>query len=281
MRVFVVTLAALLLSLPQLVEATTLDRIQKTGEFRIGYREDAPPFAFKDSIGEVGGYSVDLCRAIAADLKRDLGLEKIDVKYVAVDSKVRFQAIQEGEIDILCGPTTQTLSRRAIVDFSLPTFIDGASVLFRADGPNNFEDLAGKKVGVRAATTTEEALRNTLDKLKIGAEVVSVAKHDEGLGMLQSGDIAAYFADRGILTFMLIGSSDPSALRLSNRFYTQEPYALALKRGDSDFRLAVDRTLTHLYKSGEIIRIFRASFGTKTEATDMLKALYVINRLPE
>jgi len=281
MRLFAVILTALFLSLPQLAAAATLDRIKQTGEFRIGFREDAPPFAFKDSIGEAGGYSVDLCRTVAAELKREVGLEKIEVKYIAVDAKTRFQAIQDGEIDILCGPTTQTLSRRALVDFSLPTFIDGASVLFRADGPNNFEGLAGKKVGVRAATTTEEALRNTLEKLKIAAEVVPVAQHDEGLGKLQSGEISAYFADRAILTFLLIGSTDPGALRLSSRFFTQEPYALALPRGDSDFRLVVDRTLTRLYKSGEILQIFQASFGNKTEATDMLKALYVINRLPE
>jgi len=72
---------------------------------------------------------------------------------------------------MLCGATTATLSRRALIDFSLPVFVDGASVLFRAGGPKNFEDLAGHKIGVRAGTTTEEALGNTLEGLALNAQV--------------------------------------------------------------------------------------------------------------
>ena len=95
-----------------------------------------------------------------------------------------------------------TLARRELVDFSLFTFVDGAGVLLRADSPQDMKGLAGKKIGVRAGTTTEQALRNTLAQTSIAAEVVTVESHDDGLKRLEAGEIAAYFADRGILLFL-------------------------------------------------------------------------------
>jgi len=93
------------------------------------------------------------------------------------------------------------LSRRQLVDFSIPTFLDGASLIVRADGPKKLDELAGRKVGVAAGTTTEESLRNSLKDAGIGAEVVAANTHGEGLAMLDDGKITAYFADRSILLF--------------------------------------------------------------------------------
>jgi ABC-type amino acid transport substrate-binding protein len=142
--------------------AATLDRIKETETLRIGFRTDAVPFSYRDDVGEAAGYSVELCRAVAGEIRRDLGLSRLALDYVPVTAEDRFEAVQQGRIDLLCGATTVTLSRRRMVDFSLFTFADGAGVLLRADGPERFEDLAGQKVGVHAATTTEEALRNTM-----------------------------------------------------------------------------------------------------------------------
>ncbi len=279
-RLFILTILAAV-SVSTQAMAQTLEEVRKTGVFKIGFREDAAPFSFKNTLGEASGYAVDLCRQVAADMKAQLGMDKIEVTYVPVTAENRFDAVQEGKIDILCGPTTVTFSRRELVDFSIFTFADGASVLYQADGPKNFEELAGKKVGVRGGTTTEKALMNTLKSLSLSADVVSVSDHADGLTKLESGDISAYFADQAILLYLAAGSAAPEKLRLSNRHFTNEPYALALRRGDDDFRLLVDRSIGRLYKSGKIVQIFRNSFGDKAKPSDPLRLLFAVHRIPE
>ena len=273
--------AALLLLSAAGASADTLQRIRDTGQFRIGYRTDAAPLSFRNSLGEASGYSVALCREIALTVKDALGLTELPVSYVPVTAEGRFEAVADGEVDILCGAATITLARRRVVDFSIPTFIDGASVLFRADGPSSFDQLSGRKVGVRLGTTTEQALVNTLADTGISAEVVPVGDHADGLRQLESGAIAAYFADRSILAAMLAGSGAQEQLRLSQRFFTYEPHGLALALNDAAFRLLVDTTLARLYSSGLIESVFRAAFGERAKPGDLLLALYVIHSLGE
>jgi len=279
MRSIVTTLAAGLL-LSATAGAATLDRVQSSGAFRIGYRADTVPFAYRNEIGEAAGYMVELCRRVAVEVKSALSLDTLDVRYVPVTAENRFDMIEKHEIDILCGPTTVTLPRRERVDFSLFTFVDGASVVFRADGPGGFDELGGQKVGVRAGTTTEEALRNTLSGMGLDAEVVAVDSHPDGLARLVGGELAAYFADRAILIGQLRGNPAREALRISDRYYTHESYALAFERGDDDFRLLVDVVLSRLYRSGDIADVFVATFGADTKPTDVLRTLYLINAIP-
>ncbi len=281
MRMLAFKVGAVLLLLSTAAAAETLERVRESGVFKIGFREDAAPYSYKNSIGEPAGYSIELCRHVATNLGKELDLTELAIDYVPVTTEDRFEAIAEERIDILCGATTATLSRRELVDFSVATFVDGASVLLRADGPENFEGLAGKRVGVRAATTTEQALRNTLDRLSMEAEIVAVESHEDGLQQLQAGDLAAYFADRAILIFLVTRHEGTEDLRLSERYFTNEPYALALPRGDDDFRLIVDQTLSRIYRSGDIKQIFASSFGGNATQSDLLKALYLVSALPE
>ena len=142
-------------------------------------------------------------------------------------------------------------------------------------------DLAGKKIGVLAGTTTEEALRNTLKEAKITGDVVAAKTHGEGLALLDEGKVSAYFGDRSILLFLIKDSKAPEKLRLADDYLTVEPYALALPRGDSDFRLAVDRALSHIYRSGEIVSVFERTFGGKAKPSQILQTLYLISGLPD
>jgi ABC-type amino acid transport substrate-binding protein len=281
MRFLLYGLTALVMLQAPAAAAGTLDKLRETGVLTVGYRVDAIPFSYESEIGEAVGYTVDLCRTVAAGLKADLVLDKLSISYVPVTTEGRFKAVQDGRIDILCGATTVTLSRRELVDFSLPTFISGASVLLRADGPENMRALSGHKVGVRGATTTEEALRNTLADLSVDAEVVTVADHQDGLKKLEQGAISAYFGDRAILIFLATRSNVSGKLRLSDQHFTYETFALALPRGDDDFRLAIDRTLSRIYRSGMIGELFTSSFGPAAKPTGLLQALFVINALPE
>jgi ABC-type amino acid transport substrate-binding protein len=280
MRVVYSVIVAALLFVSGTADAGTLDRVRAAGVFKIGYRTDAPPFSYNSAIGEPAGYIVDLCREVAAAAKQELGLKDLKVEYVTVTAEDRFDAVKSGRVDLLCEATSVTLARRRLVDFSLMTFIDGASVMVRSDGPQSFKALAGHKIGVHAGTTTEDALRRTLADLKVAAEMVPVADHEEGVKRLESGEFAAYFADRAILTYLLLGEGASKTLRISKEYFTREPYALALARGDDDFRFLVDRTLARLYRSGAVGPIFARSFG-KAKASEMLQTLYAINALPE
>jgi ABC-type amino acid transport substrate-binding protein len=280
MRLVWLTFAAVLL-LASGGHAQTLERVRENGTFKIGYREDAAPFSFKNELGEPAGFSVELCRLVGMQVKQALGLDEIAVEYVPVGTEDRFQAVQDGRIDILCSADTVTLSRRELVDFSLLTFLDGAAVLLRADAPEDLSGLAGQKIGVRDATTTEDAVREALAELDLTAEVVTVASYDEGLAKLEAGDIAAYFGDQAILIFLASRSEAPEKLKLSNRQFTFEPYALALARGDSEFRLLVDRTLARIYRSGTIDQLFTNAFGPNADPTPALQALYLMQGLAE
>jgi ABC-type amino acid transport substrate-binding protein len=261
--------------------AGTLDRIKQDKTLRIAYRNDAPPFSFADATGAPAGFMVDLCRAVAKNMGAALNLGDLKVDYVPVTGANRFDAIKTGKADLLCEPTSDTLSRREEVDFSIATFIDGASLLVSGEGPSEFGGLAGKKVGVLAGTTTEQSLRETLASAKVNAEVIPAKTHDEGVAMLEQGKIVAYFGDRAILAYLASRSGAPGKLRVANNYFSVEPYALALPRGDTDFRLAVDRALSRIYRSGEISTIFVQSFGKQTQPSETLKTLYLISALPE
>jgi len=285
LRLRKIVIAALLTAGPMVwaggASAGTLDRIRQDKAIRIAYREDAPPFSYKNTIGEPAGFMVDLCRAVAKKLTDQLQLSGLSILYVPVTAANRFDAIEQNKADLLCEPTSATLSRRELVDFSIATYVDGASLMIRADGPRDLKALAGKKVGVLGGTTTEEALRNTLKNAGIAADIVLAKDHAEGVAMLDAGTIEAYFADRDILTALVAESKDPAKLSVANNYLTVEPYALALPHGDEDFRLAVDTALSHIYRSGEVGPIFQQNFSTRATQSPLLQALYLLSGLPD
>ena len=276
------SVAAVLLAWGALTDASasTLDRIKQDKAIRIAYREDAPPFSYKDKIGEPTGFMVDLCREVAKKLADQLQLTSLNVVYVPVTAADRFEAIQQQKADLLCEPTSATLSRREIVDFSIPTFVDGASLMIRADGPHDLKAMAGKKIGVLGGTTTEQSLRDSLKAAGISSDIIPAKTHAEGVAMLDDGKISAYFADRSILVSLIKDSKAPGKLMLAENYLSVEPYALALPRGDEEFRLAVDRALSHIYRGGEIGPLFKRTFGD-AKPGQVLGTLYLITGLPD
>ncbi len=278
-RTRIVALAFALLA-PVAAAADTLERIADDGVLRIGYRETAVPFSYADpETGAPAGYSVALCEAIAEEIAGAAGVNQVELSFVPVSAAGRFDALVQGEIDLLCGAATQTLSRRARVDFSIPTFVDGAGIALKRDGARSFDDLAGGKVAVVGGTTTEEAIMRMVEEQEREIEVVVVADHNAGLEMLRSDEVQAYLADRAILQFLVANSGAEDIVVASDQL-TIETHALALPRGDSGLRLAVDRGLSRLYLSGEVDVLFAESFGEGAEMTELLLALYRLTALP-
>jgi ABC-type amino acid transport substrate-binding protein len=274
-------LVGALIALAGACNGATLDHLRQDGTIRIAYRRDAPPFSYQNGDAEPAGLIVDLCQAVATRLSQQLGVPPLKVSYVPVTASERFDAIQQGKADLLCEATSVTLSRRKIIDFSVDTFVDGASLITTVNGVTSLRAMAGQKIGVLAGTTTEQALRNTLGSEGITATVTPVTTHAEGLAMLDSGKLSAYFADRSILWVLQASSNAPDRLLLADQYLTIEPYALGLPKGDEDFRYEVDRALSGIYRSGEIVPILTHTFGDRFQLNPMLQSLYLLAAIPD
>ena len=260
----------------------TLDRIRADGAIHLGYRNGAAPFSFKERDGTVRGYSVELCTRVAAGIQKQLGLTALKLEWTPVEAGDRLESVTKGRVDIECGTTTITLSRYARVDFSLPIFVDGGSVLTNADARlSRLVDLKGKRVAVIAGTTTETALKRELAAINAKAELVQVSDGAAGLALLNAGKVDGYAGDRIVLVSLRAGNADPARLALLDGDFSFEPYGLVLRRDDPDFRLAVNRALVEIYRSGDIDDIFYRWLGALGSPGPLLHSMFYLNTLPE
>jgi ABC-type amino acid transport substrate-binding protein len=260
----------------------TLDRIKSESTIHLGFRGGAAPFSFKDRGGVVRGYSVELCTKIAAAIEKQLGLAKLKIEWTALDAANRIDAVASGKVDIECGTTTISLSRMERVDFSLPIFADGGSVLTRSDSKlARLADFNGRRLAVIPGTTTESALRRELAIVNAKVELVPVKDGPAGLALVTSGKVDGYASDRIVLVSLRAGSAEPVKLGLLDSDFSYEPYAFVVRRDDPDFRLAVNRALVGIYKSGEIDTIFDRWLGALGEPGTLLHSMFYLNTLPE
>src|SRR5262245_50824294 len=250
----------------------TLDKIKETGTIVLGHRETSRPFSFLGSDGKPAGYSVDLCLQVAGAVKQALKLAELQVSWVAGTPAKGWSKLVKGTMEFGCGSTTIRFGRMEQVAFSHMIFGDGGSVLATtASGISGVKDLAGKRVGMIANTTTDKALAAALAAASIKAQMVSIADHKEGLQGLEEGKLDAYASDHLLLAGLLSGAKDASKLRLSGELFSYEPYALMMRRGDNAFQAQVNRTLSALYRSGGIVPIYERWFGPYTAVPPLVK----------
>jgi len=276
-------LVSLTLACPSLGQELTgtLKKIKDSKTFTLGYLESAPPFSFPGPDKRPVGYSIDLCKHVASAIQKQLGIS-LKLNWVPVTTHNRIDMVAQGKVDIECGTTTATLSRQERVDFSLMTFVDGGSLLIGAGTKlGSVQDLGGKRIGVIAGTTTEAALEKFLKGEFVTAELVKVKNHVEGRTALEKNEVDAFASDRGILIGLAVTSKDPNRFDLAEVLFSYEPYGFMLRRNDADFRLAVNRALASLYRSGDIVPIYKRWFGSFGEPTEAIKAMYLLNGLPE
>jgi polar amino acid transport system substrate-binding protein/glutamate/aspartate transport system substrate-binding protein len=264
---------------PSAFAASVIDKIKETGEITIGVRRDARPHSYLDANGAPAGYTIEVCTEVVGRLRAQLGLTQLRMKFTPVDATDRFRDVADGTIDLLCGAATITLSRREIVDFSIPTFADGASVLTAKDASQDFAALDGKKIGVRLGTTTEQALRGSLAGFGMTAEIHPVSDHAEGLRAVETGETDAYFGDQSILFSLLERSAEKDRLTVAGNTLTLELHGLALPLGDHRFRLEVDRALSNLYETGRMAALFDRIFPG-AEPGDSIRYIHTFAPIP-
>jgi ABC-type amino acid transport substrate-binding protein len=279
---FLFLLLAFALAAPAFAQTGTLARIKREGAIRMGYIDGATPFSFNDGNLVPQGYSVDICRAVAEGIRAQLGLAKLTTRWVALTIQNRIEAVSKKRVDVECSTTTWTLSRQALVDFSLVTFLDGGSILVRAEADlPRLGDFNGKRIAVITGTTTEKALRDALALRSIKAEVVTVTTRQDGLAMLNESKVDGFASDRTTLIGVVFTTPSRGVFKLLDEDFSVEPYALMLPRGDYDFRLAVNRVLAKLYRTGEIKPIYDRWLGPFGPPSLMLSATYFMQSLAE
>jgi len=282
MRRLIIVLALLPALTAAHAEDGVLAAIQNSGVIRLGHLQSAPPFSFAAQDGTPQGYSVDLCKRVAESIRQQLKLARLRVEWVPLTLQERIPAVRNRKVDIECGTTTWTLSRQQEVDFSLMTFVDGGTVLVRGDSVLlRLADLDGKKVAVVPTTTTAASLQTALKTRMLDVDVVTVNSPEEGFAKLQQGAVDGYASDRVVLIGLGLGAKAGGHFRLLDEDFSVEPYALALPRGDPDFRLAVNRVLAGLYRSGEIEKVFEQWLGALGRPSTLLTALYYLQSIPE
>jgi putrescine:ornithine antiporter len=259
--------------------ATILERIKLSGQVRLGYRDDARPFSYRDESGNPAGYSVALCLQVVDAIKAETAMPSLKVEWVRVTLTDRFSAVQQGRIDLLCGAESETLARRADVSFSIPIFPGGIGALLRSDASARLKEvLSGRpstrpnwraqagqllqvqKFSVIAGTTAEPWLAGKLKEFKLTAKVTPVKSYEEGAREVMERRADVFFGDRAIL-LDAARRAPPGKLIVLDRYFTYESVALATPRGDEAFRLAVDRALSRFYASGNLPDLYVRWFG--------------------
>jgi len=259
----------------------TLEQIKASGTLNLGYRDAAPPFSFPGPNRQPVGYSVDLCTEVAGAIQKQFGLN-LKLNWVPVTADNRMDMVTQGKVDIECGTTTVSLSRQERVDFSLLTFVDGGGFLTKPGFTlRATADLADKRIAVIPGTTTESALTKFLKDEFVTAKLIPVKNHLEGRNAVESGSAEAFASDRGVLIGVVVTAKDPSLLAIPYFQFSYEPYGFMLRRNDADFRLAVNRALAELYRSGSIEQIYDRWFGGLGKPSPALQAIYLLNGLPE
>lgn len=260
----------------------TLAKIMESGEIVIGHRESSVPFAYLDENQKPVGYSIDLCMKIVEAVEAELGKE-LTVKYVPVNPKTRIALIANGTIDLECGSTTNTLTRQKQVEYLPVTFITGTKLLVRKDGGiQSVADLGGKVVALAQGTTNERAVLAAVEELGLDVKVLPVRDHAEGMLSLETDRVDVYATDHILLFGLISKSKTPDDFVVVGDFLSFDPYALMVRRDDSEFELIGKKALGAVFRSGEIDAIYSKWFDPLGVPADpLLKAAFTLGALPE
>ncbi|BBD06905.1 ABC transporter substrate-binding protein [Desulfovibrio ferrophilus] len=233
-----------------------LRAIKKRGVLIAGVRDDAIPFGYTDEhTGEIVGFEIDICRALAQAL--GVRLETLPVRKSA-----RIPLIQRGEVDIIAATMTHHFAREDDIDFSITYFMDGQKLLTkRGSGVHSVTDLAGRRVGVVDGSWAEANIREA----QPGSKIKTYPGYPQAFMDLKARRLSAICADTTILLGLKNSDPDPAAWEIVGDFISDEPYGLGVPEDDSNFRDFVNLTLNKLWVSGEYMKIYNLWFGPHTK----------------
>jgi glutamate/aspartate transport system substrate-binding protein len=240
---------------------TTLEKIGRTGTLVVGTRTGSPPFGFIDRENHWVGFSVDLARLVHAGAQKKLG-KPVKLELKESTPATRIPLLTSGAVDLIAGTMTVTRARRESVDFSLVFFVTGAQFLVKKGSPiKGLRDVAGRKIGAQQGSTNEKVLREKQPQ----AQLLVFPDQPVAFTALVQGKIDAYTNDGVQLAGLKARAPNPAEWEVVGEFYTYEPYGMAMRKNDSDFRNLVDLTLMEAIERGEYQKLYDRWFGPKGE----------------
>lgn len=227
------------------------DKVIAAKTVRIGVSPDSPPFGIRRG-KNYQGFDIDIADAVF----HGLGIDTIE--YVPVTSEQRIQFLREGKVDVVVASMTQTRARESQVDFTLPYFQDGESLLVTNDSPvKTYQDLAGVQVGVEAGTTAITYLKQVAPDAKL----VEYPDSNALRKALEDGTETVVSTDLLLLIGMRKLCKTPSAYRIAGQRFTTEPYAMAVPQDQSKWRNAINHALLEIWEDGTWQKCAATWFG--------------------
>lgn len=258
----------------------TLAKIRSSGKAVIGVREASPPMAYALGANtNFTGYHVELCERIIRKLAPQARLE-----YFAMTPQSTMPLVQNGTVDIGCGPATNNLTRQQQVAFAVTTYLSQVRMAVRADsGITDWKQLDGKTVSATTGTTAVQLLRRLERDLDIKINVAQQKDNLESLMSVENGRAAAFVLDDNLLAGVVANSRDPKLYKLAGTSLQSEPIAILFRKDDPAFKQAVDGELKAMMASGEMARHYDKWFmqpipprnvALNLPLSDELKALF-------
>jgi ABC-type amino acid transport substrate-binding protein len=231
----------------------TLKKVHDTGTVIIGYRESSIPFSYLSTKGEPIGYSIDLGRTIVEAMSNELNGQALKIKFVEVTSGSRMKAVQNGEVDLECGSTTNNTERQKEVAFSPIMFVAGTKLLVKRGSPiQSFRDLNGKSVVVTAGTTNEEAMRKLAQKFSLSFKLVVAKDHEESYQQVVNGQVDAFAGDDVLLYGFLAERQTAESLVVIGDFLSYDPYGIMYRKDDPELAELVNRVFREMAVSRDL-----------------------------
>src|SRR5579871_3247479 len=243
----------------------TLKSIKDSGSITIAYREYSMPFSYLDDNQKPIGFAMDICYRIVDAIKKELKLDKLDVKLAPVTSSNRIPLMANGTVDIECGSTTNNAEREKQVAFTNTHFLTASRfVSKKSNNLNSIDDLKGKTVVSTAGTTNIKQVTEANVARNLGATIIPAKDNAEAFLMVETDRAVAFVMDDVLLAGLVAGAKDPSMYTISkDAFSKAEPYGIMLRKDDPAFKKVVDAATAAVYTSGEAGKLYDKWFMEK------------------
>jgi glutamate/aspartate transport system substrate-binding protein len=243
----------------------TLKNIKETGTVTIGYRDSSIPFSYLDDNARPIGFAIDICYKIVDAVKKELNLDKLEVKLNPVTSSTRIPLLANGTIDLECGSTTNNPDRLKQVAFTNTHFLTATRFVSKKSSKlNSIDDLKGKPVASTSGTTNIRQLTEANAARNLGINIIPAKEHAESFLLVETDRAVAAVLDDILLASFVAGSKDPDAYVISgDAFSKPEPYGIMLRKDDPAFKKVADAATAALYTSGEGQRLYDKWFMQK------------------
>jgi glutamate/aspartate transport system substrate-binding protein len=249
--------ALLATGVAQAQASDTLKKIKDSGAVTMGVRESSSPLSYTLGDGKFAGYHVEICQRVLADIQKNLGLAKLDIKYQPVTSQNRIPLVTNGTVDIECGSTTNNATRQKDVAFAPTTYMEEVRIAVKANsGITSIAQLAGKKVATTTGTTSVQHLRKHERGANINFEEVFGKDHADSFLLLESGRADAFVMDGALLAGNIAKAKNPADFKIVGEVLSVEPIAIMYRKDDPAFKKAVDDSVKAMMASGEIAKVY-------------------------